>query len=386
MDDRTLSSDWKVFRWGGQAVEVLRAFGRLRQLGRFCDVVLVVGGGRVPAHRALLAGSCPYFDAMFTSGMKEEQQQEVELGGLSFEGLKVVVDFLYSGELQLDGRNVGAVLQAAHLLQVLQAVDFCCQYLEQQVNQDTYLDLQELARFYDLERLDGFIDRFVLANFSTLSLTPDFLQRTSLDKFTYYLCNSQVQPDGERALFGATMQWLARSPERTAHAHQLLSHIQLPLIPMTDLNNQVLPALCALLPEDGATRELVEEALVYHRKVLAQPVLQTRRTVLRGGVDRLLLTGGQVFERGQRLTSSMNRLGGDPPGVWEMETVLPVWRSHHSVAVLGGFVFTAGGSTSSNSERDTACNLLHRYNPRDLQWTRVHRQTGCRHFLFPVES
>ena len=43
---------------------------------------------------------------------------QVELVGMSYIGLKAVVDFLYSGELLLDGGNIESVLEAAHLLQV----------------------------------------------------------------------------------------------------------------------------------------------------------------------------------------------------------------------------------------------------------------------------
>lgn len=71
-------------------------------------------------------------------------------------------------------------------------MDFCCQYLERQVKEDTYLYLQEVAQVYSLERLDGFIDRFILARFATLSFTPDFLQNVPLNKLCSYLSSSQV--------------------------------------------------------------------------------------------------------------------------------------------------------------------------------------------------
>ena len=71
-------------------------------------------------------------------------------------------------------------------------MDFCCQYLEMEVCEDNYLYLQELALFYSLERLEAFVDRFILQHFATLSLTADFLQNIPLDKLTSYLCSEQV--------------------------------------------------------------------------------------------------------------------------------------------------------------------------------------------------
>ncbi|KAK2841737.1 hypothetical protein Q5P01_011937 [Channa striata] len=306
---------------------------------------------------------------MFTLGMREERQGEVELIGMSYIGLKAVVDFLYCGELPLDGGNIDYVLEAAHLLQVWRVVDFCCQYLEQEVSEDNYLYLQELAQLYSLERLDAFIDRFILTHFATLCLTSDFLCNIPLHKLTSYLSCGQVQHNNEQALFQATLQWLGQTPGRTAHAAQLLSHIRFPLIPVGELVGQVLPAMQALLPGEACCEALVEEALEYHARPSAQPLLQTGRTMLRGGVEQLLLIGGEVSEFGEELSANVCRLDSET-GSWEVETKLPAQRSHHCLAVLGGFIFAAGGSSSRDNGGDAACNLLYRYDPRHNQWTR----------------
>lgn len=71
-------------------------------------------------------------------------------------------------------------------------VDFCCQYLEQEVRDDNYLYLQGLALLYSLERLEAFIDCFILARFATLSFTPDFLRNIPLHKLSSYLSCGQV--------------------------------------------------------------------------------------------------------------------------------------------------------------------------------------------------
>lgn len=82
------------------------------------------------------------------------------------------------------------------LVQVWRVVDFCCQYLEREVSEDNYLYLQDLALLYSLERLDAFIDHFILTHFATLSFTPEFLHNIPLHKLCSYLSSGQVNPPG----------------------------------------------------------------------------------------------------------------------------------------------------------------------------------------------
>lgn len=202
--------------------------------------------------------------------------------------------------------------------QVWRVVDFCCQFLEKEVSEDNYLYLQALALQYGLERLDAFVDGFILARFATLASTPEFLRDVPLHKLISYLSSSQVsgsppfyalerrvyrrgssvphqvEQDGEQALLEFSLQWLSQSPERRVHARQLFAHIRFPLLPIGELVERVLPAVRALLPGEPSCEAVVEEALAYHSRPSAQPLLQTQRTALREGVERLLLVGGEV--------------------------------------------------------------------------------------------
>lgn len=80
-----------------------------------------------------------------------------------------------------------------------------------------------------------------------------------------------------------------------AHAARLLAHVRFPLMPAGELAERVLPALQALPTTEAGCEALVEEALGYHARPSAQPLLQTGRTALRGGAERLLLIGGEVL-------------------------------------------------------------------------------------------
>lgn len=354
-----ISESSKVYRWAEHSTTVLQRLNEQRLRGLFCDVVLVADEQRVPAHRNLLAVCSDYFNSMFTIGMREAFQKEVELVGASYIGLKAVVDFLYGGELALDGGNIDYILETAHLLQIWTAVDFCCDYLEQEVSEDNYLYLQELASIYSLKRLDAFIDSFILSHFGTLSFTPDFLQNVSLQKLCKYLGSSQVQRECEHDLLQAALQWLTQQPEREAHAYQVLENIRFPLIPKNDLLHRVKPAVCALLPRETDCEAFIEEAVRYHNSLAAQPVLQSKRTALRTDEERLLFVGGEVSERCLELSDDTCYLDACSQQ-WVKETPLPARRSHHCVAVLGGFIFIAGGSFSRDNGGDAASNLLYR--------------------------
>lgn len=42
-----------------------------------CDLILVVGGVKVPSHKAVLAARCSYFEAMFRSFMPPDNTVNV---------------------------------------------------------------------------------------------------------------------------------------------------------------------------------------------------------------------------------------------------------------------------------------------------------------------
>ena len=70
-----------------------------------CDVVLVVKDQEFSAHKTLLAACSPYFNAMF-SCFEESKQKQVQLQDVDPKALSLILDYVYTAEVQVSEDNV----------------------------------------------------------------------------------------------------------------------------------------------------------------------------------------------------------------------------------------------------------------------------------------
>ena len=65
---------------------------------QLCDVVLLAGQRRIPAHRIVLSASSDYFSAMFMNDVREASQDEITLQDVDSEALNSLVQYMYTGK------------------------------------------------------------------------------------------------------------------------------------------------------------------------------------------------------------------------------------------------------------------------------------------------
>ena len=98
--------------------EALEVMSILRRSKKLCDVTLIAQEERILAHKIVLAAASPYFKAMFTSGMREEDMSVIPLHGISPCTLSRLVEFAYTAEVNINETNVCYLLPAATMFQV----------------------------------------------------------------------------------------------------------------------------------------------------------------------------------------------------------------------------------------------------------------------------
>ncbi|KAM4610580.1 telomere zinc finger-associated protein [Polymixia lowei] len=110
------------------AQRVLSSLNQQRAVGRFCDAMLNVGGGVVHlVHRNVLACFSELFQESNTPTVP---CMEVCLQECPNDGLELLLNFVYTGELKLDPVNLEKVQRAASSLCVPEALALCQRFTE----------------------------------------------------------------------------------------------------------------------------------------------------------------------------------------------------------------------------------------------------------------
>ncbi|KAL2084837.1 hypothetical protein ACEWY4_020355 [Coilia grayii] len=405
---------------------VLSAMNQQRKDGLLCDVTLVAGEQKFHAHKAVLAACSDYFRAMFSLCMMESEADEVTLQGVTCVGLKHALDFAYTGQIVLEPGVIHDVLSAGSHLQLLELLSLCSHYLIQELSSLNYLDLYRLADLFHLPALEEAVVDFLVEHMAELLhshqeevlLLPFRLLREVLK-------SDRLTTLSEEEIWQLVMRWLEREC-RYQYAEELLQHVRYGLMEASTLQQLSRGRLHPL--QDG---HLLEEALEYQRATFTQPLCQTPRTRPRfrsltlyvaggrkrevsrmrelryfnpcgpgggggggvsGGSPRETGHGGQHQQQQQQQPTQMQGVGvgvgvGVGPRVpggsdWSELAPMPAGRSHHCVAVMGHFLFVAGGEVEQTNGPTCAVRSACRYDPRADRWTDIAPMKACReHFV-----
>jgi hypothetical protein len=140
----------------------------------FADVTFNIGGSRIPAHKNILVTRSDYFRAMFCGGMKENKQNEISICNIEQDIFKNVLEFLYTGNVEVNDKNIVPMLTAAEMFQIDDLKAQCCQSFYDVVNLDNIVQLLLVADSYSEGTLKCLCKKYILDHYDTVVKTEDF--------------------------------------------------------------------------------------------------------------------------------------------------------------------------------------------------------------------
>ena len=241
---------------------------QFRQQGEFIDVHLKASKEVFSADRIVLAASSDYFHAMFAHGMKESNKEVIELKdeSISAAALKIVLDSIYGGDLQVNDENIFEVLVAADHLQVTSVVQQCCEYLQTQFVQlrfdvQTYCQICTIANRHGLTDLQEAAQSKMASMYKEVCESEEFLSHIDADQFSNLLSRDDLSAPSETFVFKSVMQWVKyKKEERMAVAAKVIGSVRLGLVNIREVIRELNSEEMKQVPE---IHTLLHESLLY---------------------------------------------------------------------------------------------------------------------------
>uniref|UniRef100_A0A8C4TI14 Intracisternal A particle-promoted polypeptide n=1 Tax=Erpetoichthys calabaricus TaxID=27687 RepID=A0A8C4TI14_ERPCA len=350
---------------------ILAQINKLRIQQDFCDVQLQVGGQLFQVHRLVLAASSPYFSALFAGGMREVDKDVVQILGVEAHVFELLLDFIYTGIINVNVDNVQELMIAADMLQLSEVVTMCCEFLKVQMDPlnciGIYQFLEQIACFDMME----FTENYINVHFLEVCIGDEFVG-LSKEQLVKILRSEELRIEDEYQVFTAAMNWILKDvSKRKKHVVEVLDPVRFPLLSpqrlfkylegISDFSLRV--ALQTLLKEyTELNKSPKEKTLCLLHPSKTRPRRKARKYLYAiGGYTRL--QGGRWSD--SRALSCVERFDSFSQ-YWTTVSSLHQARSGLGVTVLEGMIYVIGG------EKDSMIfDCAERYDPVTKQWAAV---------------
>ncbi|XP_054724682.1 kelch-like protein 18 [Uloborus diversus] len=336
-------------------------FEDIKRDGKLCDVTLKVENRLFYAHRIILAGTIPYFRAMFTNDMIESKQTEINIKDIDPDAVELLINFAYSGKVQISTSNVQSLLVGASFFQLSKVREACCEFLKRRLHPNNALGIRTFADALGCSTLVDATNRYLQKHFLEVCRSEEFINLQLAD-VREIVSRDELHITSEEQVFEAVLSWVKHESSRKDYLPELLTQVRMPLLTPQYLTDYV--ATEELIRTSHQCRDLLDEAKDYHLMPERRPLLQSFRTRVRCCPDIV----GCIYAVGG-LTKSGDSLSTvevyDPKvGRWQLAEAMTMLRSRVGVAVMHNKLYAIGGY--NGTERLSTVEV---YDPEARTWT-----------------
>lgn len=334
--------------------EAFECLAEFRDQGLLCDILLCVENKEIRAHRVILAALSPYFRAMFLGKLAESNQYRVELYDFDAAAIEWIVQYAYTGVVEIDEFNVQSLLYASALLQIDELKNACCEFLLNALDVSNCLGIRSLAETLSCHGLFEIAHQFVVDHFGDVLKQEEFLFQP-YESLKCLLDSKFLNIANEEEVLSGVLAWLNFYPlERQAHSHSLFKRSCLMKVAPEFLSNVILED--SIVQASSECQKLILETLEAMKSSNvgdAREFPGILQRSCRTGREFLLTIGGEsegvTLSSCQCFAQGCNNWSWDIPGRFADSMPLACMnkgRTYMAVASTGYHIYVLGGYSS----------------------------------------
>ena len=318
-----------------------------RNQARFNDVTIQSADISIPANRMVLSCYCSFFEHIFSKESNNQANDSVaDISNVDGKSLKVLIQYIYTGQICIDSDNVFNILAAANYLELDEVKKFCFEFLESNMTPDNCITILITAKQYKNFTLRDQVYKHISDNYETIIKTLAFLNLENDELFfivfhlkTRFYINDEV-------LCRSLLSW-TKQDEETRKRHFYNS-----LFKFVNIDKL---SYCFI-------KDLLKESLICY---IAEyfDLLNTRIELLKSRETKIFSVGGKYTGTSVKTVFSLND---------ETKVVypnLPIPIDYHRTLKVNNFVYCIGGNIHKLSESNKVFRL--NLNEADVKWNEM---------------
>ncbi|KAM4608970.1 kelch-like protein 41a [Polymixia lowei] len=228
MDPKGLRDDLRLF----QSTLLQDGLKELLNENKLIDCLLKVGDRSIPCHRLILAACSPYFRELYFSedGEELDTKKEVVLENLDPAVMEMIVNYMYSAEIDINDDNVQDIFTVANRFQIPSVFTVCVNYLEKKLSKKNCLAIFRMALMLNCPRLAAAARDYIADRFETMAKDKEFLELSSPELFAIIGADS-LNVEKEEVVFESLMKWIRKDKNRVKNLGEAFECIRFRLLP-----------------------------------------------------------------------------------------------------------------------------------------------------------
>ena len=330
-----LSSSLKTINYARNGTACLLAYANInRDQDFFNDVTIKTDNNQnISANRMVLSCYSAFFEKMFKSKLKEQYESSIVVKGVDGESLKLLINYIYTGQLLINSDNFVSILSGADYLQLNKVKEFCFEFMENELTCDNYCFILKLADVYNNTSLKQKVYEFFCNNLDEILENQSF---KNLFKNDLLSCISMLkQPVIKQSVVcKLIMDWVKHDTE--TRKHYLPDFLKLIVFKEISIDYLQMLICDKLIQENLTCSSLMNFHLLQLLK--CKNVLDKESRIISIGGNGMETTVTEVY------SCSKNSLASYP----DLPTPL---KSHCSVK-LNGYIYCMGGGYKNKTFND----------------------------------